>query len=121
MPYKDPEKQRLAMLRIKKEWVKKHPNAEKLRKRLQHEKTRDTRLKRMRERNRAAGHTERPKGTKARVEMVLPATRKWSIFTDKDGIPRLYFTSKKGFELSEMQEILREFKEARKRVLESQL
>ena len=61
-------------------------------------------------RNRAEGHTPRPKGPKAKVELILPASRRWRIFTHPDGITRLHFTSKKGFELDELQQILREFK-----------
>jgi len=61
-------------------------------------------------RNRAQGRTPRPKGPKARVELFLPASRRWRIFTHPDGVTRLHFTSKKGFELDELQQILREFK-----------
>jgi hypothetical protein len=61
-------------------------------------------------RNRAQGRTPRPKGAKARVELFLPASRRWRIFTHPDGVTRLHFTSKKGFELDELQQILREFK-----------
>jgi len=61
-------------------------------------------------RNRAAGRSPRPKGPKARVELILPASRRWRIFTHPDGVTRLHFTSKKGFELDELQQILREFK-----------
>lgn len=61
-------------------------------------------------RNRAEGRSPRPKGPKARVELILPASRRWRIFTHPDGVTRLHFTSKKGFELDELQQILREFK-----------
>lgn len=61
-------------------------------------------------RNRAEGRAPRPKGPKARIELFLPASRRWRIFTHPDGITRLHFTSKKGFELDELQQILREFK-----------
>lgn len=61
-------------------------------------------------RNRAEGRTPRPKGPKAKVELILPASRRWRIFTHPDGVTRLHFTSKKGFELDELQQILREFK-----------
>ena len=61
-------------------------------------------------RNRAQGKSQRPKGPKARVELILPASRRWRLFTHPDGITRLHFTSKKGFELDELQQILREFK-----------
>jgi len=61
-------------------------------------------------RNRAEGRTPRPKGPKARVELIVPASRRWRLFTHPDGITRLHFTSKKGFELDELQQILREFK-----------
>lgn len=60
--------------------------------------------------NRSRGHVERPKGPKARVELIVPASHKWRLFTHPDGIVRLHFTSKKGFELDELQQILREFK-----------
>lgn len=60
--------------------------------------------------NRAKGHAERPKGQKARVELIIPASRRWRLFTHPDGITRVHFTSKKGFELEDLQQILREFK-----------
>lgn len=61
-------------------------------------------------RSRAQGRPQRPKGPKAKVELFLPASRRWRIFTHPDGITRLHFTSKKGFEYDELQQILREFK-----------
>lgn len=70
--------------------------------------------------NRARGHAERPKGLKARVELIVPASRKWRIFTHPDGICRVHFTSKKGFELDELQQIQREFKALKSQVALSQ-
>lgn len=61
-------------------------------------------------RNRAEGRSPRPKGSKSRVELFISASRRRRYFTHPDGILRLHFTSKKGFELDELQQILREFK-----------
>lgn len=53
--------------------------------------------------NRKRGHKPRPKGARAKEEIPVPAHRRWRLF---DG--RIYFTSKKGFEPSELREILRQ-------------
>jgi len=117
MPYKDPEK-RKAMQRVaQKRYAKKHPEKVKLRDYLKHQKAREKRLAQRRERNRALGHQERPKGPRSKPEITVPLSRRWAIHTGPDGITRLYFTSKKGFELSEMQEILRTFKQVRSEFL----
>lgn len=121
MPYKDQKKQAAAMKRIRAKWSAENPDKVALTAHKSHQNLRAKRLERMRINNRKRGHAERPKGPKARVELDLPVTRKWAIFTDRDGVTRLYFTSKKGFELSEVKQIVKEFTEARKRVLESQL
>ena len=117
MPYKDPEK-RKAMQRVaQKRYAEKHPDKVKLRDYLKHQKAREKRLAQRRERNRALGHQERPKGPRSKPEITVPLSRRWAIHTGPDGITRLYFTSKKGFELSEMQEILRTFKQVRSEFL----
>ncbi len=40
-------------------------------------------------------------------------SRKWQMFTGPDGVTRLYFTHKKGFELAEVMDIVRQFKALR--------
>ena len=106
---------------IRADYAARHP--ERIAKTLRdhHQKKRTERLENLRVNNRKRGHAERPKGPKARLEIEVPVSRRWRIFTDQDGVTRLYFTSKKGFELSEVQTILREFKSTRQKVLESQL
>lgn len=113
MPYKDPEKRKAVMREAQKRYAKKHAALLKLKDWQKHQKSREKRVAQRRERNRALGHKERPKGPNAKVEITVPLSRRWSIFTGPDGVTRLYFTSKKGFELAEMQEILRTFKQTR--------
>lgn len=96
-------------------YEKRHREARKLMQWEKHQRHLEARRAKHRARNRAAGHAERPKGSKARVELVIPASRKWRIFTHPDGITRVHFTSKKGFEIDEVQQILREFKALRAR------
>ena len=91
-------------------YEKRHREARKLQQWEKHQRNLEARRAKYRARNRAAGFSERPKGSKARVELVIPASRKWRIFTHPDGITRVHFTSKKGFEIDEVQQILREFK-----------
>lgn len=64
----------------------------------------------MRARNRAAGHQERPKGPDSVPELVVSASRKWHLFRDPAGDLRLYFTSRKGYTLPEMREIMKQFR-----------
>lgn len=113
MPYKDPEKQKAAMLRISKQWKKAHPDKVRFTDWKAHQKALDKRRTRSRKRNRAAGHAERPKGPKSKPELIVPMSRKWQMFTAPDGVTRLYFTHKKGFELAEVMDIVRQFKAIR--------
>lgn len=113
MPYKDPEKRKAMQREAQKRYAEKHPEKVRLRDYLKHQKAREKRLAQRRERNRALGHKERPKGPRSKVEITVPVSRRWSIFTGPDGITRLYFANRKGFELDEMQEILRTFKQVR--------
>ena len=117
MPYSDPKKQALALKKARKRYREKHPERDALTQKMAREKRLLERRKKNLERERAAGRKPRPKGPKARTEIILPASRKWRIFTDKDNVTRLYFTSKRGFELSELNAILKEFKSARTRAL----
>lgn len=111
MPYKDPKKQREAMRKIRKKWEAEHPERLIRYQFERHQKKKPERVKEMRERRRQQGTPERPKGPRARTQIVVPASKKWRIFTDKDGITRVYFTSNLGFELKELSGILREFKD----------
>lgn len=104
-----------------KRWREKNLDYDKQRHHRIFQENRDEILARMRRYNRARGHPEKPKGPKAKLEIEVPVTRRWRIFTDPEGVTRLYFSTKKGFELNELVEILREFKETRKRLLESQI
>jgi len=113
MPYKDPEKRREANKRAQEKRRKEKPAAVALTEHLRHQRALAKRRKKSTDRNRAAGHPERPKGPRARVELVVPASRKWRIFTHPDGVTRLHFSSRKGYDLEELQIILREFKALR--------
>jgi hypothetical protein len=113
MPYKDPEKQKAAMRRISKKWKAEHPEKVKLIDWQKHQKSIEKRRASSRKRNRAVGHAERPKGPKSKPELIVPMSRKWQMFTGPDGVTRLYFTHKKGFELAEVMDIVKQFKALR--------
>jgi hypothetical protein len=117
MPYKDPEKRKAAQRKAQAKYAAKNVEKIKLADWNKHQKNRAKRMEARRLRNRSAGHQERPKGPRALPELTLPLSRRWSIFTAPDGVTRLYFTSKKGFTLAEMQEILRTFKDVRQKQL----
>lgn len=112
MPYSDPVKRRAANARAQQKRYRQKKDAIKLKKIEHYDKTRPKRLKQMRERNRAAGHAERPKGARALPELVVSAARKWHLFRGPDGTLRLYFTSRKGYTLEEMREIMKQFRNA---------
>lgn len=113
MPYKDPQKQREANARAQAKRRREKPEAVALLEHLRHQKNRAKRLAKSTARNREVGHQERPKGPRAKVELVVPLSRKWRIFTHPDGIPRIHFASRKGYDYDELQTILREFKALR--------
>lgn len=73
MPYKDPEKRKAAQRAAQKRYAAK--NAEKVHQKdwEKHKKAREKRLAQRRERNRALGHKERPKGPLARPSINVPA------------------------------------------------
>lgn len=113
MPYKDPEKRREANKRAQKKRRQEKPEAVALAEHLRHQRSLAKRRAKSTARNRAVGKPQRPKGPRARVELVVPASRKWRLFTHPDGVTRLHFSSRKGYDLEEMQIILREFKALR--------
>lgn len=123
-PLTDEDKQRLKAEKNSakcKRWREKHLDYDKQRHHRIFQENRDEILARMRRYNRARGHPEKPKGPKAQLEIEVPVTRRWRCFTGPDGVTRLYFSTKKGFELSELVEIMREFKATRKHFLERQI
>jgi len=115
MPYKDPEKRREANQRAQKKRRQEKPEAVALTEHLRHQRALEKRRKKSTARNRAVGFPERPKGQRSKIELVVPASRKWRIFTHPDGVTRLHFSSRKGYDLEELQIIMREFKALRAR------
>lgn len=115
MPYKEPAQRREANKRAQEKRRKEKPEAVALAEHLRHQKALAKRRAKSTKRNRAVGFPQRAKGTRARVELVVPASRKWRLFTHPDGVTRLHFSSRKGYDLEEIQIILREFKALRSR------
>ena len=101
MPLK-PEKMKVYL----KKYAKK--NADKLAEAalLRHQTQREDRKKRMEKRNRAEGAKPRPKGPKAKPEIKVPVYRRWWYHNE-----RIYFTSLRGFEPSEVRVILKEVRD----------
>lgn len=118
MPYKDPEKRRAKSREWKKRQRKEDPETVRLQDRLRYEKERPQRIKKHAETNRKNGHQERRPGKRYRPEIIVPVSRRWAFFTAPDGVPRIYFTSKKGFELSELREIVQLFKQIQQQTLQ---
>lgn len=109
MPYKDPEKRKAAMRESHKRYVAKNRDKVKMLRAEYHQKHLQERRADIKENNQRLGRakTPRPKGPLAREELVVPMSRKWFLFTDQDGISRVYFTFKKGFTAEELLDILK--------------
>ncbi len=110
MPYKDPKKRAAVNKQACKKWRENNLDYDKLRAHQLFQANRDDILKRMRERNRANGHRERPKGPKAKPEIEVPVTRRWRLHRPPDSETLIYFTTRKGFTFSEVRAILKEAK-----------
>lgn len=121
MPYKDPDKQKEAHRRAQKKYAANNPEKVKLKDWEKHQKNLEKRRAARRQRNRAVGHQERPKGPRAKPELIVPLSRKWQMFTGPDGVTRIYFTHKKGFELGEVVDIVKTFKALRAAQLKAQV
>lgn len=113
MPHKDPKK-RAAAKKKHRETLK---DDYKAREHLTHQKNLEKRRKQMAERNLAAGHQPRTKGDRAKPEIKVPKVRKWQWLNN-----RVYFSTMRGFEIEELQEItlfiqgeLKKFKTAKRK------
>lgn len=111
MPTKDPIKLAEQNKRKCAKWRANNLDYDKTRHHQIFQRDRDKILARMRERNRAAGHKERPKGPKAKPEIVVPVTRRWRLHRPPEGEMHIYFSTRKGFTFSEVRAILKEAKE----------
>ncbi|MEZ5386458.1 MAG: hypothetical protein R3F13_13180 [Prosthecobacter sp.] len=110
MPYKDPKKRAEANKKACAKWREKNLEYDKVRQHQIFQRDREAVLARMRERNRSAGHKERPKGPKAKPEIVVPVTRRWRLHRPPDSETLIYFTTRKGFTFAEVRAILKEAK-----------
>lgn len=103
MPYADPEKRR----QYYRDYHKKRAEERALQQKLNFDKKRAKRRKQMEKRNRAAGHEPRPKGPLAQPEVNVPAVRRWRWLNG-----RIYFSTRRGFEVEELEAIVATVKEA---------
>ena len=97
MPYKDPEKARLA----KKKSYQKNRDKIRLDRHLEHQKNLEKRRLKLEQQNRAKGCEPRTKGTRAKKEIFVPVGRRFVIYGTE-----VYFTSHRGFSAADLREVL---------------
>lgn len=102
MPFKDPEKRKEWDRERSRQRYLKNPEAERERLFLYYQANLEKRRKVNADANRKAGKKEKPKGAKARQEVVVSTSKRYRYL---NGL--IYFTSKKGFTLAEVKEILK--------------
>jgi hypothetical protein len=102
MPIKDPEKRKAWYRAYRKKKYPQRRTEEQERLMLWYQKNLAERRKVNVKANRAAGHKPRPKGHLAKPEVVVSTSKRYRFL---NGL--IYFTSKRGFEISDLREILR--------------
>lgn len=110
MPYKDPQ----ARKAYEREYREK--NREKLaeQKKLIYEEKLGKYRGTIARNNQKIGHKPRPKGDKALPEIHVPVSRRWRYLNGK-----IYWTSKRGFTVAEVKEVLREVKKALEELIQA--
>jgi hypothetical protein len=102
MPYKDPEKRKAwDRERSRRRYIE-NPEAERERLFLYYQENIEKRRKVNAQAARKAGRKEKPKGAKAKPEVVVSTSKRYRYL---NGL--IYFTSKRGFTLAEVKEILK--------------
>jgi hypothetical protein len=102
MPIKDPEKRKAWFRKYRKATYPQRRTTEQERLMLWYQENLADRRKANITANRAAGRKPRPKGPAAKPEVVVGTSKRYRFL---NGL--IYFTSKRGFEISELREILR--------------
>lgn len=102
MPYKDPKKANAYWRKYRARKVKENPEQEAERKLLLYQKHLEARRKKNEAANRARGHKPRPKGPNAKPEVHVSTSKRFRFIAGM-----IYFTSKRGFTIAEVREILR--------------
>lgn len=102
MPFKDAEEKRAWFRAYRKRKHAERAEIEKERKVKWYQREIEARRKKSQKANRKAGHKPRKKGPKAKEEVFVSASKRYRWINDT-----LYFTSKRGFTVKEVREILR--------------